>query len=426
MSRLDDGTPIVPRAGFRARLPVRFDFWLFITASFTSNIGFWVRQIAKQWLLYDELAKHDERWLGYDMFALGVPVVLMLPLGGALADRFNRRALMVLTYFANAVVWLTLAWLAGTGRIQLWHVLATSVVTSTIEGLRIAAYQSLYPTLVARNDLPSAIALNSAQFQTSRIIGPALGGVAILLLKPAGCFVVFAVGCAVMMTALAVVRPMRVDDRRTHETVRHKLVEGARYIKSRPDIVTMFTLIVALGALASPTLTMLAPLAKEQLGGGPQSFGELVSAFGLGALAGSLMLTARGKRAPTPWRSYLTALAMAGCLVAIGLSESFDLTLGLLVASGMAWTGTVVRINTAIQHSLPEHVRGRVMAYYMLAIRIGVPFGSLASGWVGESFGIGYAFMAFGVALALAVPAIALTARRRDVTYVESELEHAP
>jgi MFS family permease len=395
-----------------------------------SAIGMWMQNIAQAWLIYD--LTHSEFWLGLEAFATSVPVVLLLPMGGVLADRYSRRVLLIITNLAQMLLAVLLMALAGTHVIAAWHMVAISFCHGIAAAVAIPAMQSLLPSLVPRANLGNAIALNSAQFNASRAIGPALGGVVLVNWGAAWSFgynaVTFLPLIAVLLfmplpisAAAAAEAPDDGEGSKsqssggTRAMMWRGLVDGVGYLRQRRDILIMLLTIVLTGLCVAPVMSMMPALVRDGLHGSASDFSMLLSAFGVGAMIGAVMIAARSDRTTSPWRAFPILLTMGLALFTIAWSRSLWLTAAAVGVAGVSFTGTMVRLFTTILRSTPDAFRGRLSSVQVLSFRLGLPLGSMAAGIIAEQLGITAAFLAAGVAVCLGVPGLALLARRHGM-----------
>jgi predicted MFS family arabinose efflux permease len=369
--------------------------------------------LAKGWMVYQ--LSGSKFWLGLDGFAGGVPVVLT-PLAGVLADRMDRRWVLGVGNFLAGIFALVLAALFFTHGLQVWHIVTVSLLMGIISALMFPAYQSLLPELVGPGDLANAVALNSLQFNTSRVIGPALGGAVLAGMGAGWSFTFNAISFLAVVGAVMAfrARPRRHQVDESHfESLRF----GLRYLRSRPDIVIMLLLVLLAGVLAGPLGQLMPALSKDLFGGGPKELAWLMSCFGAGAVIGALLMAARSKHAPTPWRAFVTLPALGAAQVAIGLVHWLSVALVLVAATGALWVGTMARLNTAILSSTPAHLRGRVSSFFVMAFMAGLPLGGLVAGALAQWVGLRPVLWSFGGLLMCSVLGLLNLARRYRVVY---------
>src|SRR5215212_3787880 len=240
-----------------------------------------MQKVATSWLIYQ--MSGSETLLGIDAFAAGIPTVLLLPFGGVVADRVDRRKLLIWTNVASAALALVLAGLRATGVLHVWHIVAVSAASGVVQAAMVPATTSLLPALVGEEDVPNAIALNSIQFNLSRVLGPALGGVALVYLGAAWSFALNAVSFLLLVLAFVFIRNVPPLKKAT-QPVGRSLIDGVRFIRARRDLVTLLSLVVVTALLGAPAVSMLPALVKTVLHRQAGSYSALLSAFGVGAV----------------------------------------------------------------------------------------------------------------------------------------------
>jgi predicted MFS family arabinose efflux permease len=377
-----------------------------------------MQNVARDWLVFQLGGASGKFWLGLNALAEGLPLVLLLPLGGVLADRFSRRWILIVVNAISAALSVLLALLTVSGHLRGWHIIAFTASVAAMDALRIPANQSLLPDLVGRGDVPNAIALNAMQFNLSRVAGPALGGLTLVALGPAWSFSLNALSFSGVIFALLMMRHLPIHPPRC-ESLGRTLSQGVSYIRSRPDLITMMLLVVIGGTLTAPVTKMLPALSRDFYGRDAAGFAALLSCFGIGAVMGAALLAVRSHRDPTPWRAFPILMALGLCQMAIALNTHYGVGLLLVGLTGLLFIGVMVRLNTSILHSTPAGVRGRVVSFQVLAFRIGMPVGGLLAGWVGQVLGLMWVFLSFGAAMLVIVPVLLLAARQRKVRYAD-------
>ena len=374
-------------AGAALRYP---NFRLVWSGALLSNIGSWMQNIARDWLVYELSGDEGKLLLGLNGFVEGVAVALLLPLGGILADRLDRRRVLIGVNVAQALFAATLAWLAGTGRIEPWHILLMTALNGAGDALRVPSHQSLMPSLVDRGHLTNAVALGSLQFNLSRVIGPSVGGWVLLTLGAAWSFGINAVSFGATILALSLVRVPPRPKRTAEQAERERAFgAGVRYIRTRGDLQMMLGVVLMAGLLAAPLVKLLPAFASEVLHGGEGLFSTLLACFGGGAMLGAIGLASRSAKGPTPWRAMPMLVALGLVQVAAAQWPVVWVAKGLCVAAGALFVGVMVRMNTAVLATAPDALRGRLSGVHQMAFRTGMPAGALLAGWVAHGMGIG-------------------------------------
>lgn len=379
-----------------------------------SLTGSWVQITAQSWLVYELTG--SAFMLGSVTFANTIPTMLLALFGGAVADRSEKRHLLLTTQGVFMVVSAALAALTLTGRIEVWHVLALSVISGIAGALDMPARQSLIPHLVARDDLMNAIALNSAGFNGSRILGPAVAGLIIQQLGgQSGAGWSFALNTVSYLAVIGALATLRVDSRPANgerQPVLSEVREGVAFAWQHPALRLLLVLLAVVGIFGLSFHVLLPVFARDVLHVSAGGYGMLLTANGIGATLGALVLaTARPAR---PVAFILGSLAgFAVLLAAFAGSIVFGLSLALMVGVGGTMIAYMSATNTTIQSIVPDALRGRVMSLYILAFFGVAPLGGLLMGSLASAFGAQAAV--FVGAVVCAAGALALRVVGREV-----------
>jgi predicted MFS family arabinose efflux permease len=265
----------------------------------------------------------------------------------------------------------------------------------------VPASTSILPALVGEKDTANAIALNSLQFNVSRVVGPALGGALLIYLGATYCFAANGLSFLVMVVALLLIA-MIPASKAAKESVAENLRGGLRFVKSAGNIRTLLSLVMLAAFLGAPMISMLPALTKSVLHREASTYSLLLSSFGVGAVvaAGFIALSGRG---PKPCRAVPYLSIYGVCLIAVGFPMPTLFVVVLVAVSGFAFINTMVRLGTAIVQSSPDEFRGRITSLQSLGFRLGQPLGSLCAGFVARAFGLQVAFWMFGAVLIAAV-----------------------
>jgi len=354
------------------------------TGLFLSNVGTWMQSVAQGWLVLR--LSNSAFLLGLVGFVGSIPTLLLAPLAGVAADRLDRRRLLLATQATQMLCAFTLAVAVYEGFVSVPLVAAVAVVNGIANALTTPAHQTLFLDLVGPEDLTNAIALNSMQFNLSRIVGPALAGLTIGVLGEAACFALNGISFVAILVPLAIL-PALPPSRRRARSAWIDLRAGLRFARRHPLIPQLLFLIASLAVFGTPAVTMAPLFAKNLLGVGPEGLGGMLSAVGVGAVATALLMASGGdfgrKGAGVLAASAGFALSLAG----FALSRSYPLSLACLVVLGGSMTSTASLVNTLLQKSAPNRMRGRVISLYALAWLGLVPLGNLQAGIVAQRFG---------------------------------------
>ena len=371
---------MLDRVRFSLRALRHRDVRLFFAGQGTSLVGTWMQQVAVSWLVYR--LTDSPLLLGVVSFGSQFPTFLIAPVGGALADRWNRYRMVVLAQTLSMLQAIVLAVLVLTGAVQVWHVFALSVFLGLANGLDVPARQSMLVRLVRdREDLPNAIALQSAMFNSARLVGPALAGVLIGLWGEGPVFVLNALSYVAVLVALA---QLDVSSQQGGATapgsVLRAVGEGFRYAFGFAPIRAVLSLLTLISLVGIPYAVLLPVFARDVLGGDASTLGLLSSAAGLGALLGTLYLASRSTvRGLGRVIASATVVFGAG-LIAFSFSRDVLLSAGLLMVTGFGVVVATASINTILQTLVEEGMRGRIMSLYTMAFIGLAPVGSLLGG----------------------------------------------
>jgi predicted MFS family arabinose efflux permease len=364
------------------------DFRLLWFGACTSSIGTWMQEVAQNWLVL-EITK-SPFWLGVDSFLGDIPIFLFSLFGGVVADRMDRRHLLIGSQLVQMTSAITLAILIATGEhtaanpfgnLQVWEILLSSFVVGTAQSFGGPAYSALVPSLVEREDLPNAIALNSIQFNLARVIGPVLGGLAFKYFGPSWCFGLNALSFVAVIASLL---SLHIDFKpaRTGESIMTSMKQGFSFIRTQGSMEVLIVIAFCMTALAIPMITFLPVFAKNVFHKDEMTYTLFLVASGLGSITGALSVAALGN-IPNKGRVALSMLVALGAGIA-GFANSTSLTLSciLLFFSGAVLMCAFAMISSLVQLIATNDMRGRVMSVYNVAFRGGMPFGSMFTGYL--------------------------------------------
>jgi MFS family permease len=392
------------------------NYRLFFGGQLISVCGTWMQTVAQSWLIYRLTG--SALLLGLVGFASQFPVFLLSPLGGAAADRHDRRRILVGTQSASMILALILAALTLSGLIRPWHLLILATLLGLVNAIDVPTRQSYMVEMVGKDDLINAIALNSSMFNSARIIGPAIAGVLVAAIGEGWCFFANALSYIAVITGLLFIHTAKPEKARSG-TVLAGIVEGFRFVWSARSMRAAL-LLLGVVSLTGISYAVLMPIFVDRiLHGGPRALGMLMSSAGAGALLGALALAARrGVLGLERWIAFC-AVCFGLCLALFSQSQSFRLSCALLVPTGFFMVGQMASTNTLIQTLSPDPLRGRVMAVYSMMLIGMAPFGSLLAGALAHRLGAPNT-VALGGAVALAGGLVyAVRLRRRGPAKVE-------
>lgn len=374
-----------------------------------SNVGSWMQAVALAVVVTDR--SHNPLWTGAAAAAAFVPIGVLSPLGGALADRLDRRRWLITTTLAEASCAAVLAVLAATGHAPSWALLVVAFFGGVSAAVGFPTYQAMIPDLVATEDLLGAVSLSSAQYNMGRVIGPALAGAVLLAGSPAWVFALNAVSFGAVVGALAIVDlPATGPGAGGMGTIRHRIAEGARIAASEPGCRSAIVLIGIVAFIGSPFIALVPAVAITALHRGASGTSVLLTAQGIGAVSGSLVLAslvlALGHRLLV---GALVAFPVA--VVGYGLAPSLWWAAAALLVVGGCYIGVLTGLNTVVQRRAPPEARGRVLGLYMMVLGAIYPVGAVVQGAIAHVVGIRAVTVASGVILFAVMVSIGLLQR---------------
>jgi MFS family permease len=362
------------------------NFRLLWLGALTSSIGTWMQRVAQAWLIVTLTGSASAFYLGLDSFAGEAPILLFTLVGGVVADRRDRRHMMLISQVTQMAVALLLAALIFTGSIEIWMVLTLSFISGCAQAFGGPAYQSLIPTLVGKEHLPNAVALNSIQFNLARVIGPIVAGVALASFGMVACFGLNGVSFLFVIAAILALRDIHVPPAATVSMV-DQMKDGLRYVRNSRNLRAV-TLLGFIGAfLGLPLLTFLPVITKDVFQQDVAFYSRLMTFSGAGAVTGALTVAYIGKHQHIG-RLLLIFLALFGTVMALfSLSRTPALSATLLFVAGALLVMSFSLTTSLAQLLAPGELRGRVVSIYMVAFRGGSPLGGLAAGMLATQLG---------------------------------------
>ena len=362
------------------------NYRLFVGGQLVSLIGTWMQMVAQAWLVYR--LTQSTLLLGLVGFASQIPVFLLAPLGGVLADRLDRRRVLVAAQSAMMLLALVLAALTLGGVVRIWHIFTLAALLGVANAFDIPARQSFVVELVERGDLPNAIALNSSMVNGARLVGPAVAGAVVALVGEGWCFLANGLSYIGVIAALILIR---IDG--TEGSVRatvsawESVVEGFEFAWQMAPIRALLMLLGLVSLMGMPYTVLMPVFAEKILGGGPNAYGLLMSAAGVGALVSSGALAARRDIHGLGRWIAASASGFGLCLVLFSMSRSLWLSALVLVPSGFFMMLEMAASNTLVQAMVPDRLRGRVMAVYSMMFMGMAPLGALMAGSLAAPIG---------------------------------------
>jgi MFS family permease len=372
------------------------DFRLLWFGACTSSIGTWMQKLAQAWLVLQ--LSNSPFLLGLDAFLGELPIVLFALVGGVVADRRDRRRLLLASQVVQMSCALLLSVLAGLGVVRVWHILCLSFVAGLGQAFGGPAYQALLPSLVKVEDLSNAIAMNSIQFNLARVIGPVLGGLALTGFGASLCFALNGASFLAVIVALLSLRVVFIPSN-TGQSVLASMKQGLQFVQRHPVMPSLVGLAFATTMLGVPLIVFLPVFAKNVFGRGASAFTLLLAIYGAGAIAGALIVAALGST-HAKGRSalmFLAGLGLATC--AFATSRLLPASCVFLFLAGACLVGVLSLVSSLVQEITEDAMRGRVMSVYGVAFRGGMPVGSLVIGSLAPHIGAPVALAVNGALL---------------------------
>lgn len=360
------------------------NFQLFFAGQFVSLTGTWMQSVAQSWLVYRLTG--SVVLLGMIGFAGQIPVFLLAPFGGALADRFDRQKILVITQSWAMLTAFTLAILTLTGNIEVWHLFVLALCFGLGNAFDIPTRQAFVSDMVAREDLLNAIALNSSMFNGARIVGPAIAGILVAAVGEGWCFFGNAVSYVAVITGIILMKITPTVRERKGSTFSN-IAEGFSFVAKTAPVRGLLLLLGLVSLMGMPYAVLMPIFASEILGGGSQTLGLLMGASGIGALAAALILASRKEVFGLGRWVAITSGTFGLALILFSFSTNFWLSLLILVPVGFSMMTQMSSSNTLIQAMVPDELRGRVMSVYSMMFMGMAPLGALLAGTLAEKFG---------------------------------------
>ena len=366
------------------------NYRLFFFGQLISLVGTWMQQVAQGWLVLQ--ITHDPLWLGIVSVAQFGPVIIFGLFGGLIADQWPKRRILLATQTSSMLLAFALFLLTATGVVQVWQVMILAALLGITNSIDMPTRQAFAVEMVGREDVTNAVGLNSAMFNASRVIGPAVAGLLIGAFSISIAFLLnglsfIAVIVAYLMMRTDELRPAPVIVRPT--TVRGvfaSLAEGGRFVRQTPLVLLSVTVVGLVATFGMNFQVLMPPYADNVLHVGAAGYGFLMAASGLGSTVAALWIAFSRKVSPLP--IVLGAIALGLGTIVVAFTTSFGVALLAMVIVGAGGIGMAVTANTTIQLSVPDHLRGRVMSLYTTVFAGSVPAGGLLMGWIASAWGV--------------------------------------
>jgi MFS family permease len=373
----------IMRSTFRSLRHENYRLWAI--GALVSNVGTWMQRTAQDWIVLTQLTHNNATAVGIVMSLQFGPQLLLLPLAGAAADRWNRRRLLMVTQAAMGLLALVLGLLALSGLVVLWHVYVLAFLLGCVTAFDAPARQTFVGELVGESDLANAVALNATSFHAARMIGPAAAGILLAGVGSGWSFLINAASFAAVLLALRMMRIGALHPQLQSAALQRGFVQSLKYVRHRPDLVTTFVMMFLVSTFGLNFAIFIPTMAVAAFHAGAGQFGTLSSVMAVGSVAGALLAASQAR----PRLLILLVAAAAFGVGSFGAAIAPDIwVFGVaLLLTGVAAQVFMTSTNSLIQLSTEQGMRGRVMAL-LLAIVLGcTPFGAPLVGWVADGYG---------------------------------------
>ena len=358
------------------------DFRYMWMGACTSSIGTWMQIVAQGWLIYK--LSGSAFLLGLDQFLGSIPIFLFSLVGGVVADRMERRHVLIGSQIVQMSCALLLTFLVGFHVVRVWHMLVCSFISGLAQAFGGPAYAALIPTLVRKEDMPNAIALQSMQFNTAVVLGPALAGVALAKFGDTWCFGLNTLSFVAPIISLSLLT-VRFLPEKTTESILDSMKQGFRFIRKQGAMEALMVLAFCMTALAVPMRTQLPVFAKAIFHREAGTYAGFLSLSGLGSILGALVVAWLGNVHNKGRIALMMLLSLGATISGFGLSRSLVLSGVMLFLSGFAMIVVFSMVSSLVQLIVTNEMRGRVVSVYNFAFRGGMPMGNLVTGRLVQS-----------------------------------------
>jgi len=385
------------------------DFRLMWIGACTSSIGTWMQIVAQGWLIYR--LSHSARLLGLDQFLAGLPIFLFTIIGGVVADRTERRKILLMSQWLQMASAGVLTVLVAMGLTHVWPILCLSFVSGLAQAFGGPAYSALIPTLVDKEDMPNAIALNSIQFNLAVTVGPALAGITLAKLGEKWCFGLNALSFLAPIISLSMISSRFVPEN-TKQSMVKSLTQGIKFVWHHGSMVGLIVLAFLMTFLSMPMRTYIPVFVKDIFHRGPETYGNLLSLMGVGSICGSLAMAGIGNMRHKGRFALLMLILLGAGISVFSLSKSLPVSYATLAVVGASMMAVFATVTSLVQLIITNEMRGRVMSVYNFAFRGGMPMGNLLSGWLVPMFTAPIVLGVNGLVLVLVAVYFLLVQRR--------------
>lgn len=392
-----------------------FNYRLWVTGALISNVGTWMQRVAQDWLVLTILTNNSGTAAGITTGLQFLPILFLGPFAGLLGDRVNKRKLLLFTQTAMGLCALVLGVLVVTNTVQLWHVFVIAFLLGVASAFDAPSRQAFVSEVVSKEDVPNAVALNSASFNLARLAGPGVAGLVIAAFGTGPAFFINAASFVAVIISLARMRPKELQPVKKIARAKGQIREGFSYIRQRPDLMMIMTLVFLVSTFGMNFQITNALMATTIFNLGPGGYGLLGSIMAVGTLAAALLAARRKSMRMV----YIIGGAFGfGVTVAIAaVMPNFLWYALMLIPVGIMSMTFMNACNTTVQLTTDPAMRGRVLAVYMAVLQGGTPIGAPLIGWIATEFGVRWSLgIGAVVAVSAALVALLLMNRRNSVT----------
>jgi MFS family permease len=376
------------------------DFRLMWTGAFTSTTGTWMQSVAQSWLVLEMTGSKSAFFLGLLAFLGDLPIMLFSLIGGVVADRIDRRKILLGSQYIQMTCAFILTLLVYFKVVHIAHMMVLVFVAGTAMSFGGPAYQALIPGLVERKDLPNAVALNSIQFNLARVVGPLLAGITLAALGAVLCFFLNGLSFLAVIAGLFMIRATFLPPK-TNESVLEGIRGGFSFIRKRGALWQLSLLGFISSFCGIPLLTLLPVIAKNTYHLDAKGYSYLLSISGAGSILGALIYAGLAQRKNHGLLALRVQLAFSVFLGIFSISHFLPLNCICLFLCGMSLITMFASMNSLVQLAVPDEMRGRVMSIFMLAFRGGMPLGNLTAGFFASKFSPAHTLFALSCVLAV-------------------------
>lgn len=361
------------------------NYRLFFSGQLISMTGSWMQQVAMSWLVYRITGSAAA--LGMIAFLGQVPVTILSPFAGAVADRYNRKHILYLTQLIPMAIAITIGLLILFNVVEIWHLVVLSIFLGAAAAFDLPARQAFLTDMVGKEHLLNAIALNASVFHGSRVIGPAIAGFIIAGIGEGWCFLWNGISFLAVLLGLYLMRlEIRVHPRQG--SAWQSIQEGFRYVWQHKETRSLITLVAITSFFSMPYMVLMPILADQVLHGGAKGLGILMGLSGFGSVTGALLLAFRKPHTSTILlRISWASIGFGACLIAFSFAKTFWLAGLLVIPVGFCMVSQMATSNTRVQSLVPDHLRGRVMSVFGMMFMGIMPFGAFAAGHLATFIG---------------------------------------